>query len=516
MCGDEDDLGLTEARLAPARRRRPPRPKGDTMRACPQRPLLLGASVVAALLLAGCFPFLPSQGGGQTTFEPPREADPADVALPPGYRIEVVATGLTFPTGVAFDDEGHVFVLEAGYSYGEVFTTPRLLRLEADSEVTVVAVGEHPPWNGIAFADGAFYVAGGTLTGGQLLRIERDGEISTLLDGLPSFGDHHTNAPAVADGWLYFGQGTVTNSAVVGVDNAAFGWLLRHPGVHDIPCEDVTLLGRNFRSADPLAEAGGEVVTGAFVPFGTPTEAGQVVPGQLPCNGAVMRVRTDGSDLELVAWGLRNPFGLAFSPDGDLYVSDNQYDWRGSRPVFGAGDLLWRISAGTWYGWPDFHAGRPLGDDRFRAPGEPAPGSVLEQHPGIPPTPVAELGVHSSSNGLDVSRSAAFGHVGDVFIAQFGDLAPVAGKVLAPVGFRVVRVEPGSGVVHDFAVNSAAEAGPASRLGTRGLERPVAARFDPDGSALYVVDFGVVTVGEAPEPRLGTGVLWRVTRSEAR
>ena len=31
--------------------------------------------------------------------------DPADVALPEGYRIEVLATGLTFPTDLAFDDE---------------------------------------------------------------------------------------------------------------------------------------------------------------------------------------------------------------------------------------------------------------------------------------------------------------------------------------------------------------------------------------------------------------------------
>ena len=50
----------------------------------------------------------------------------------------------------------------------------------------------------------------------------------------------------------------------------------------------------------------------------------------------------------------------------------------------------------------------------------------------------------------------------------------------------------------------------------RGLERPVAVRFSPDGSALYVVDFGVMTMSaRGPEPRKETGVLWRVTR-EAR
>lgn len=471
--------------------------------------LVLAAATVA---LAGCFPFLPSRGGGQTSFEPPRAVDASDVALPDGYVIEAVATGLTFPTGVAFDDEGGVHVLEAGYSYGEAVAIPRLLRIEPDGSTTVVAAGDNPPWNGVAYADGSFYVAGGTLAAGRLLAISPDGTITTLLDGLPSVGDHHANGPVMSDdGWLYFGQGTATNSGVVGLDNAAFGWLARYPDFHDVPCADVTLTGQNYRTEDPTTEDGGVATTGAFVPFGTPTTEGQVVAGEVPCSGAVLRVRPDGSDLELVAWGLRNPFGLAFSPDGELYVTDNQYDVRGSRPVFGTGDLLWRIESGTWYGWPDFHGGTPLGTEH-RPPGGPTPARLLLDHPGTPPAPLAWLGVHSSSNGLDVSRSEAFGHVGEAFIAQFGDMAPGVGKVLGPVGFKVVRVDPATGVVHDFAVNLAEADGPASRLDTGGLERPVDVQFDPSGDALYVVDFGVMTVGDRPRPVHGTGVLWRIER----
>jgi hypothetical protein len=122
--------------------------------------------------------------------------------------------------------------------------------------------------------------------------------------------------------------------------------------------------------------------------------------------------------------------------------------------------------------------------------------------------------VHSSSNGFDFSRSASFGHVGEAFVAQFGDMAPDVGKVLSPVGFKVVRVDVESGVTRDFAVNRGDTNGPASRIGGGGLERPLAARFDPAGAALYVVDFGVMTMGErGPEPRSGTGVLWRITRA---
>jgi glucose/arabinose dehydrogenase len=200
------------------------------------------------LNLSGCFSVRHSAGGGQTKFHPPRKINPADIALPAGYRIEAVAQGLTFPTGVVFDDAGRTYIVEAGYSYGEVWTTPRLLRLEPDGKTSVVASGgRNGPWTGATFHQGAFYIAeGGELEGGKILRVAPDGEPAAILTGLPSVGDHHTNGPVVGqDGWIYFGQGTATNSGVVGEDNAKFGWLKRHPDHHDIPCKDIQLNGEN-------------------------------------------------------------------------------------------------------------------------------------------------------------------------------------------------------------------------------------------------------------------------------
>jgi glucose/arabinose dehydrogenase len=462
-----------------------------------------------------------SKGGGQLERTPGvRRYEAADVAVPPGYRVELMAARLTFPTGVAFGDDGTPYVVESGYSYGEAFTTPRLLHVLPGGGTDVVAEGEdNGPWNGVAFADGAFFVSeGGVLHGGRILRVERDGTTRVLAKGMPSHGDHHTNGPVVSDGWVYFGQGTVTNSGFVGEDAAQFGWLGRHPEAHDVPCRDVTVAGRNFMTDNPLTpDPHDRAVTGAFSAFGTPARPGQVVRGQLPCSGAIMRVRTDGRDLELVAWGFRNPFGLAFAPDGRLFATDNGYDERGSRPVFGAADVLWEVRAGQWYGWPDFAEGRPVSLARYGAGSTPRPKLLLQVEPGQPPAPAAYLAVHSSSDGLDFSRSATFGHVGDAFVAQFGDQAPVVGKVTRPVGFKVVRVELATGAVEDFAVNRGDANGPASRLGRGGLERPVAARFDPGGAALYVVDFGVLTMDAGgSHPVAETGALWRITRTEAR
>ncbi|HYE53282.1 MAG TPA: hypothetical protein VD996_00510, partial [Chitinophagaceae bacterium] len=138
---------------------------------------------------------------------------------------------------------------------------------------------------------------------------------------------------------------------------------------------------------------------------------------------------------------------------------------------------------------------------------------LLQVYPNTPPKPSAIFGVHSSSNGLDFSTNNAFGYTGQAFVAQFGDMAPSAGKVLKPVGFKIVRVNVDDGVIRDFAVNKGKRNGPASWLGTGGLERPVSVKFDPGGKALYIVDFGIMKMTEkGPQPQTGTGVIWKITK----
>jgi glucose/arabinose dehydrogenase len=479
--------------------------------------LLLG-TLLASVILTGCYSLRRSAGSGQASFKGSRIVDPLDIAVLNGYRIDVVATGLTFPTGVAFDAEGRACVVESGYAYGEVWTQPRLLRLEANGGMTQIAAGEtNGPWTGVAFHNGAFYVAeGGEREGGRLLRITPEGKITVFVADLPSLGDHHSDGPVIGpDGWLYFGQGTASNSGVVGEDNAKFGWLKRHPAFHDIPGEDIILTGENFTTSDPI-HGKGKAVTGAFLPFGTASTNKQVIRGQVPCSGAIMRVRPEGGPIELVAWGFRNPFGLAFSPNGKLYATDNGFDERGSRPIWGAADVLWAVNRGSWYGWPDFSAGMRVNQKHFKPPGGKEPRFLLASHPNRPP-PAAIFPVHSSADGFDFSRNDHFGFVGEAFVALFGDQAPTVGTVLHPVGCKIVRVDLLDGLVEDFAVNKGPENGPASRIGRHGFERPIAARFNPAGDALYVVDFGVLTASKSStQPRQKTGVLWRITRNQPR
>jgi glucose/arabinose dehydrogenase len=459
----------------------------------------------------------PSSGAGQTGQPTPSRRAPDAIATPPGYVVEVVASGLTFPVGAAFDDRGQLFVVEAGYSYGEDFTEPRLLQIGSGGDaVPLASGGKGGPWTAVTFHQSAFFVTdGNVLEGGRVLRISREGKIEAIVTGLPSFGDHHTNAATAGpDGWIYFTQGTATNSGIVGEDNFKFGWGKRRPDFHDVPAQDITLTGESIETDDFRNPGSGQKVrTGAFLPFGTPARSGQVIKGAVKSSGSILRVRPEGGEPELIAWGFRNPFGLAFAPDGTLYATDNGFDDRGSRPAWGTADLLWKVQRGMWYGWPDFSGNQLLSDPHFQPPGKAPPKAVLAKYPNPVPAPVAKFPVHSSADGFEFSRSAAFGHVGEAFVAIFGDEAPTTGKMLTSIGGKVVRVNTGDGTIHDFAVNRAGKEGPGTKVGVAGFERPVSVRFDRTGETLYIVDFGVLRHDEkGAHPERKTGTIWRIRR----
>ena len=100
--------------------------------------------------LSGCYGIRNASGGGDISNIPAWQPDPADVALPDGYWIEVVAINL--PIGPYFDESGRPYVVESWYSYGEVWTELRLLRISDNAPFQTVATwNKTGPWNGITF-----------------------------------------------------------------------------------------------------------------------------------------------------------------------------------------------------------------------------------------------------------------------------------------------------------------------------------------------------------------------------
>ncbi len=447
-----------------------------------------------------------------------RRHDPGDILLPTGYRAEVVATGFTAPVHACFGPGGEMYVTESGHKSE---SAPRIYRVDPATSAKQLVVefdGDYAIPSGAATGavshDNALYAS----VTDRIVRVDPStGMISDIVTELPGRGDHQTNHPVIGpDGRLYWGQGSVTNMGVVGADNFGYEWLAKFPDHHDIPAGDVVLAGRNYSVPNVLGNPLTTVESGAFVAFGTPTEPGQHVRGSNRASGAVLSCLPDGSGLRVVAWGLRNPYGIGFASDGRLFVTEHGSDERGARWIVGDLDDFYEVRDGAWYGWPDFASGIRLDDPRWGDGGTGREPVLAEFPDPDPPKPVASFESHAGANGFDFSRHAEFGFAGQAFVALFGDLAPVTTpRQVVPSGFKVVRVDPSSGAMSDFAVNRVQ--GPASKLFHGGFERPSSCVFGPDG-ALYVTDFGEIKI--APEKggirmKQGTGAVWRILRDSA-
>lgn len=449
-------------------------------------------------------------------------ADPAAARVPEGYRVEIAVRDLAYPSSIALDDRGNLYVAEAGYVYGDPSAPARVLRVGPSGRIDVLATQLSGPVTDLLWHEGRLYVS----HRGKISVLTASGELHDLVTGLPSLGDHHNNQLAFGpDGWIYFGQGTATNSGVVGVDNFLFQWLPLYPGFHDRPAREIELADEEFASPNPFAlsdpDAPKLVTTTAFSPFGNGSRADRKVPASSKPNGAIFRMRPDGSALEVYAWGLRNPFGVRWSPDGkNLYVTENGYDERGSRPIANAPDFLWEVKRGAWYGFPDYIGGVPVTDPRFRPEHGPAPKFLMASHPPAE-KPLLERPMHSALTKLDFSTSPKFGFEGQLFVGEFGDNNPITGHHGKRVGYQVVRIDPKSREVTPFFRARPEALGPKGMeyVLTAGPKRPVDVRFSPGGDALYVVDLGALaalpTKVPTARPFEGTGVVWRITRQDA-
>src|SRR5690606_9429904 len=320
---------------------------------------------------------------------------------------------------------------------------------------------------------------------------------------------------------------TQTNAGVV--DERALSYFQAYGKLdeHDRPGATIELAGRNFEVESPDASLASPGPTGAFVPLGTRTDEGFKILGQEIANGAFYRAGPDGSNLRAVAWGFRNPFDYDVSPDGRLIALETGADPVPPRAFFRDWDAFYEVREGRWYGWPDFRAGLPVADPRFRD----APDTFLEPSYEIeplltetthrellgdeprPPVPLLRLEPHIGATGFAFA-SPRFGLGQDVVVvAEFGTIFPELGLLANVPGFRVARMSLADGRSRTFIRSPVGRIVSAGGEGG-GLERPIRVEFAPDG-ALVVVDWGILAMKrDRVIAHPGTGVLFRVTPVE--
>jgi len=404
--------------------------------------------------------------------------------MPLEITMRVVAGDLNFPTSLAFDSAGVPYVAESGLPLDGAPRGGRVLRLRSDGPRECLVHDLRAPVTGLVYHDGCFYVSEGG-NPGRISRLSCGGERVTLLDGLPSFGNYHTNTVAISpDGKMYVGQGAHTNTGIIGTDSLHLAWLGQLLHDPDIPGYDVRLTGWNAETIEE--KPGGDtrrVLSGAFAPYGQPTAEGQFVQGRTPCTAAVMRANLDGSNLELVAWGIRNAFGLGFLPDGRLLATDQGADRRGSRPIVNTPELLFEVKKGSWYGWPDFVGGEPVTDPKFWAPGSAPLCFLLANHYELPPPerPVAAFPPNSAATKFDVVPSASSDQPRYLIVALFGDEKPMTAASGPRSGRALARVD-----LRDWSVEVFAQ---------HCFARPIDVRFSPQTRELHVLDFGDFEMG---------------------
>jgi len=311
---------------------------------------------------------------------PPSLADHPALAAPPDVRVTRFAVALQEPTGLALGPDGAIYVAESADGAGQIV---RLVDTDGDGQaerVETVAVGPAAP-RGLAW----LAPAGQT----PVLLVAARAGLVVVDEGHPRLA-----------GRLGSGIGRA-NDVVVGID------------------------GRVYVTEGAAGDGAPE--PGAVWRF----DPAELLADDEPMEG------------DLFVTGLRSAGGIAFSPSGAIYATDNGDGW----PIQAeAPDELNVLLGGGDYGWP-------------QAWGQPPPGSGSIG-------PMALFPAGSAAAGL-------LFYSGRMFEEYAADLL-----VALPGQGQVVRVEIISdaagyhSVVHSF---------------ISGLQRPVAVAEGPQGE-IYVAD----------------------------
>jgi glucose/arabinose dehydrogenase len=270
---------------------------------------LARTAAVLGLLIAGAAPFtadhlaVSAQEGPALLIDDAQTANPelvevevADPAgfgvsgrmlwVPPGFTLSVIAAGLGGPRFMAFDGADNLIVGAA--RQGVVYRFPFADGTLGESEVLLAGL-QQPASVAFFTADDGQYLYVGEVN--QVSRYRYDpagpaGVQEVVIPGLPTRG-HRTRTVAFGpDGMLYLAVGSSCNICLE----------------------------------------------------------------EEPIRATISRANPDGSDLEIIAAGLRNPVGIAFQPETDLlWATVNERDNQGNEiPP----DLITIVDEGADYGWP--------------------------------------------------------------------------------------------------------------------------------------------------------------------
>nr|WP_235528430.1 sorbosone dehydrogenase family protein [Candidatus Berkiella aquae] len=328
-----------------------------------------------------------------------------NIKLPPGFKIEVFAYKVPNARGMTLGDKGTLFV--GSKDLGTVYAIIDDPHHPKKKKVLVIASGLNMPV-GVAFKDGALYVS-------EVDRILRYDDIEKNLNHPPKPAVVNDTFPREDDhGWKFIAFGPD-------------GWL--------------------------------------YIPVGAPCNVCRSEDARF---ATIMRMKPDGSNLEIFAHGIRNSVGFDWHPKTkDLWFTDNGRDWMGDDlPP----DELNRAShKGLDFGFPYCH-GNSIVDPEF------GQGHTCEEFTQS----VVELAPHVAALGMRFYHGNQFpqDYQNKIFIAEHGSW-----NRTSPVGYRITMVNP------DFEPQKSYHVFAEGWLhNNESWGRPVDVQVMPDGSLLVSDD----------------------------
>jgi len=335
-----------------------------------------------------------------------KSVDLGAIRLPPGFVISLYADNVPGARSLALGKNGTVFV--GTRDEGKVYALiDRQKRNRAD-EVLTIAEGLNTP-NGVAFRDGSLYVA-------EINRVIRYDRIEERLKSPP---------PPV----------TVNDTFP---KHKHHGWKFIRFGPDGL----------------------------LYVPVGAPCNICEQKDSRY---ASIMRMRPDGTGLEVFARGVRNTVGFDWDPEtGEIWFTDNGRDWLGKN--LPPDELNHAPVKGLNFGFP-YCYGNNIPDPEFND-GKRCVGAL---------PPAMELGPHVASLGMRFYTGNAFPkeYRNQVFIAEHGSW-----NRLIPIGYRIslVRLKDHQAVKYEVFAEGWLQ------NNFRAWGRPVDIMVMPDGALLVSDD----------------------------
>jgi glucose/arabinose dehydrogenase len=329
-----------------------------------------------------------------------------EIRLPPGFEIKIYADNVPGARSLALGKNGTVFV--GTREEGKVYAALDRNNDNRADEILTIASGLNMP-NGVAFRHGSLYVA-------EISRILRYDNIESRLKNPPS-------PVVVNDGFP---------------KDRLHGWKFIRFGPDGL----------------------------LYVPVGTPCN---ICERKDPRYATIMRMKPDGTGLEVFASGVRSSVGFDWDPEtGELWFTDNGRDMLGDN--LPPDELNHAPEKSMNFGFP-YCYGNNIPDPEFNDP-KKCIGAV---------SPAMQLGPHVAPLGMRFYNGkqfpAAYRH--NILIAEHGSW-----NRSVPIGYRITRVA----LENDRAVKYEIFAEGWLRKNGRAWGRPVDLMVMPDGALLVSDD----------------------------